>query len=242
MIHISDWLPTFAKLAGVSIDTPIDGKNVWNALSYNLPSPRRQLLCHHDPIVPYMAYIQDNFKVVSGTTYIGAYDGWLSGPIDSSEEDTSFGDHYSEFILKSRAGKSLSKFVGSNKCRGQRYVDARSRGINAEEIDNIRKKAKISCNGYTPPNNNSDNACDPIKASCLFDIKNDPCETTNLALEFPEIVQKLEAKLGYYGSIAKAPRNTLPDRRCDPANFGGVWTWWYDALNITTSASGEINK
>lgn len=242
LIHISDWLPTFTKMAGVTVDGPIDGKNVFSALSYNLPSPRNQLLCHHDAAVPYMAYIQNNFKLVSGTTYNGTYDDWLYEPIDPSEENAMFGDHYSEFILKSNVGKALLKFAGSNKCKGQRYVGARTDSITADEINEIRRKATITCNGYTPPTNTSVTVCNPIEEPCLFDIENDPCETTNLAKEFPEIVRKLQAKLNYYGSIAKPIRNKPGDPRSDPANFGGIWTWWYDELNISTSASGEISN
>lgn len=240
LVHISDWLPTFAKLAGVNIDGPIDGKNVWNALSYNLPSPRRQLLCHHDAGVPYMSFIQDNFKIVTGSTYNGTYDGWLSDPIDPSEANSTFATHYSEIVLNSDVGKALLKHVDSNKCKAEHFVGIRSRGITESEVTNIRQQAQITCNGYTPPINTSVTSCNPVEAPCLFDILNDPCETTNLALEFPEVIRKLQAKLNYYGSIAKPPRNKPADPRCNPANFGNIWTWWYDELNITSTASGKI--
>ena len=106
----------------------------------------------------------------------------------------------------------------------------------------IRQKAKVTCNGYTPPNNNSIWSCDPIKSPCLFDISNDPCETTNLASILPDFVMKLQSKLDYYGNIAKPMRNKPGDRRSDPANFGGIWTWWYDELNISTNNSGKFAR
>lgn len=239
MIHISDWLPTFAKVAGVNVDGPIDGKNVWNALSYNLPSPRREVLSHHDEAVPYMAYISDNFKLVSGSTYNGYYDRWLSYPNDLSQENDNFRDYYGEAILKSNAGQAFLKYSTTNKNQSQNYPEIGSEPITTDEINEIRLQAKVSCNGYTPPTNSSVKSCNAIEAPCLFDIHNDPCETTNLAQRFPDVVNKLKAKLSYYGRIAKPIRNKPGDTRADPANFDGIWTWWYDELNITTSASNS---
>lgn len=233
-------MPTFAKIAGVDIDGKIlDGKNVWNALSYNLPSPRREILAHHDPEVPFMAYISDNFKLVSGTTYEGFYDRWLSEPINRSEENATFEENYSEAILTSDVGNVLLKYSTTQRIQFQNWVGSNYGTISDDEIVEIRQKAAVTCNGYTPPNNNSIWACDPIESPCLFDIYSDPCETTNLASQYPDIVKKLQSKLDYYGRIAKPLRNKPSDRRSDPANFGGIWTWWYDELNITTTNSGK---
>lgn len=240
MIHISDWLPTFAKIAGVDIDGSVDGKNVWNALSYNLPSPRREILAHHDPVVPFMAYISDNFKLVSGSTYKGLYDRWLSEPIDRSEENSTFGTNYSEAILASNAGQVLLKYSTTKRNLFQNWLGTDSGPISNDEITEIRLKAQISCNGFTPPSNNSIWACDPIVSPCLFDIFSDPCETTNLASQFPGIVRNLQSKLDYYGKIAEPIRNKPGDPRSNPANFGGIWTWWYDELNVTASNSGKL--
>lgn len=242
LIHISDWLPTFAKIAGVNIDGPIDGKNVWNALSYNLASPRRELLAHHDAAAPYMAYVSENFKLVSGTTYKGNYDQWLSKQIDSSEENAAFKNAYSQAILSSDAGQVLSKYSSTKKNQTENYVGTHSGIISDDEINEIRIKAKVTCNGYTPPrDNNSAKSCNPLVTACLFDINNDPCETMNLASQFPDIVKKLQSKLDYYGRIAKPIRNKPGDFRSNPANFDGIWTWWFDELNITTTNSGKTN-
>ncbi|XP_031636044.1 arylsulfatase I-like isoform X2 [Contarinia nasturtii] len=235
MFHISDWLPTFAKIAGFNIEGPIDGKNIWNSLSYDLPSPRRDVLLHHDPEVPYMAYISENLKLVSGSTYDGMYDKWLSEPIDQSEENSTFGEKYSEAILSSNVGQVLQKYSTSNRNKFYNYVETDSHTISADEINEIRFKAKVTCNGNIPPNNNNSvAACNPIISPCLFNISDDPCETTNIAAQFPDIVKKLESKLDYYCEIAKPIRNKPGDPRSNPANFGGIWTWWYDELNITT--------
>lgn len=242
MIHISDWLPTFAKIAGVNVDRPIDGKNVWSALSYDLASPRREALVHYDQMVPHMAYISDNYKLVSGTTYNGTFDRWFHEAADSSQQNVTYGDHYSEAILSSPAGEILSKYSKTHKTQLQNDVPSETETISKEEIDEIRSMAQITCNGHTPPANDSNKACNPLESPCLFDISHDPCETTNLATQFPDIVKKLEAKLDHYGSIALPVRNRPADPRCNPANFGGIWTWWYDELNITASHSSGMKK
>lgn len=229
-VHISDWLPTFAKLAGVNIDDQIDGKNVWNALSCDSPSPRREILVHHDAATPYMAYISDNFKLISGSTYDGIYDGWLYDSIDVSQQNATFGRNYGRTILTSNAGKTLSKY---SKTKNDPIQSHGQMTISVNEINKIRSDAIVTCNGYKFPANNSAEMCNPIKASCLFDIESDPCETTNLATKYPDVVRKLQNKLNYYGRIALPIRNKPSDPRCNPANFGGIWTWWFDELNIS---------
>lgn len=231
MIHISDWLPTFAKVAGVDVTGQIDGKNVWTALSRDLTSPRHEILNHHDSAVPYMALIKGNYKYISGSTYDGFYDKWLSDTSEPDEENRYFADHYAQMILASDAGQALKQFSFTKTKHNS------TDKITDEEINKLRARAKITCNGYKIPVNNSIESC--IESPCLFDIEDDPCETTNIADKYPSIFEDLKQRAEYYGRISKPMRNKPGDERANPQHFDGVWTWWYDELNIETKSSGE---
>ena len=51
-IHVTDWFPTFASLAGASTEKskPLDGMNVWSTVSTGAPSPRKEVLYNVDPL------------------------------------------------------------------------------------------------------------------------------------------------------------------------------------------------
>lgn len=234
LIHITDWLPTFAKIAGVPLNRRIDGKNVWSALSRDLPSPRKEILNHYDPIEPYMAIRSDNYKYVFGSTYSGLYDKWLSTTSKPDEENQLFATSYGENVLASDAGLALLPYSNS---KSKQNPHSR---MTATEVNDIRRKAKISCNGLRPAANNSFFACDAVTAPCLFDLENDPCETSNIAALYPHIVKLLENRLEHFKNMSETPRNVPGDPRSNPQNFGGVWTSWYDELHI--QSSGETMR
>jgi hypothetical protein len=58
---------------------PIDGISQWNSFINDLPSKRTQLLHNIDDIFGYFGLRKGNYKLVQGTTYDGAWDGWY-GP------------------------------------------------------------------------------------------------------------------------------------------------------------------
>lgn len=51
-VHVTDWFPTFAKLAGGSTakSKPLDGMDVWDTISTGAPSPRKEVLYNVDPL------------------------------------------------------------------------------------------------------------------------------------------------------------------------------------------------
>jgi arylsulfatase A-like enzyme len=50
-IHMSDWYPTFIRLAGGSIEQPLplDGKDIWPVLTEGKPTPHEELLINAEP-------------------------------------------------------------------------------------------------------------------------------------------------------------------------------------------------
>lgn len=235
MIHVSDWLPTFAKIAGVSLDGKIDGKNVWSALSRDLPSPRKDLLCHYDQIEPYKAYISGNYKYVSGSSYSGKYDYWIQFN-NETEENEYFKKNYASELIASDVGRALAKFVESS----AKSTHKKTMPISNDEINEFRRRARITCNGKLPPSSDNPSAvCNAIVAPCLFDLRNDPCETTNLASAMPKLLSRLEREVYYYGRIAKQPRNKPGDPNSNPAFYNGTWTWWYDEIG-NNGRSGRL--
>lgn len=223
IVHVSDWLPTFAKIAGVSLDGKVDGKNVWSALSLDLPSPRKDVLCHYDQIVPYTSYISGTYKYVSGSPSNGKYDYWIHFD-NETEENEYFKQNYASEILASDVARALSKFIRAP-VKSNKYISKH------DEIIDIRRKARVTCKGKTPPSTDDPSVvCDAIVAPCLFDLKNDPCETTNLAAAMPSVLSQLKKEVNYYGRIAKEPRNKPGDPKSNPAFYNGTWTWWIDEI------------
>ena len=62
----------------------------------------------------------------------------------------------------------------------------------------------------------------------LFNVTADPNERNNVADKYPEVVKQLKERIEYYNSTHIVQFNLPIDPKCDPANFGGVWTPWLD--------------
>lgn len=96
--------------------------------------------------------------------------------------------------------------------------------LTANKILHLRQKATISCN-------EKDNHIVPCQSSqkpCLFNIINDPCERKNVADDFPDILQKMIKLKDSLIAVAVPSRRKSGDKRCDPANFNGTWSWWIE--------------
>ncbi len=64
MVHVVDMFPTLSAIAGAAPDTqkPLDGMNLWPAISQGQPSPRTELAYNVDPLGG--AVRRDNWKLV----------------------------------------------------------------------------------------------------------------------------------------------------------------------------------
>lgn len=186
----------------------LDGINIWDSISENKESPRKDLLHNVDEIIGYSAYLQNQWKYVNGSTLNGKYDDWLGEVnLDSSKEVYSnFSSYYEELVINSEAGKALSEFSD----------------FKANSIETLREQSKIHCNKHE-----LDEKCSMSKP-CLFDIIKDPCEFNNLASKFPDKVLEMKQKVELFRMAALEPRNKPGDPNCDPALHGFIWTWWQE--------------
>nr|XP_055036316.1 arylsulfatase I [Misgurnus anguillicaudatus] len=64
------------------------------------------------------------------------------------------------------------------------------------------------------------------KSIWLYNITDDPCERHNLAVQRPDIVKKLLARLTFYNHTALPVRYPPDDARADPSLNGGAWKPW----------------
>lgn len=233
LFHVSDWLPTFAHLAGVKVNQPIDGQSIWNALSWDQPSPRQEALLNLDDVIGYSSYIRHEWKYVNGTTSGGIYDDWLSKPLNTSERHESF-SNYGRSIMESETGKLLLPFSFST-------TEGHGKPFEPSQLEQIRQEAVISCKDETLISN-PQFKCDPLKAACLFNIIDDPCERKNLAESRPSILKQLAWYVEGFRKTALKPRNKLGETRANPKNFNGTWTWWYDELALPDHSSASAVK
>lgn len=227
LVHISDWLPTFAHLAGIKPPNDIDGLNIWDALSLDLDSPRHEVLCNYDELIPYGSYIRDEWKYINGTTYEGTYDHWLPN-IDTHEKHTSF-EHYGQSVLESEVGRILFSY------------EANENQLSANEIEKLRILNTVSCKDVPIPLRTDVEYCDPMIRACLFNILNDPCERQNIASNHPEVMSSMEKRMIEFTNSAIPPRNKPRDVRSNPINFNYTWTWWYDELGLTDGDYDDEN-
>lgn len=227
LVHITDWLPTFAHLAGVPLNgsTPTDGHNVWPALAGATPSPRTEALCNLDPIDGYASLVRGDWKLVNGTSYGGRYDGWVSAEeqklaANDTGEQPAFA--YGQAVVDSLAGRALRPFALPQAPVGPTQVEA------------MRADATIGCLGVPEPTDEDGDhsRCRPLEAPCLFNVVEDPCERRNLANVRPDVLLDMRQRLAEFVRSAAEPRNRPGDERANPAQFNGTWTWWYDELGL----------
>ncbi|XP_014227795.1 arylsulfatase B-like isoform X1 [Trichogramma pretiosum] len=242
LVYVADWLPTLLSAAGL-LDSDaasplegIDGFNMWPSISGvtgSEPSPRSEVLVNIDPIFNYSAIRRGDFKYVLGS--VGNGDAWYgeTGRPEQAEQEGPSPSYDPELVLRSRAGTAISGALTSkqaSEARARRH-DGYERQLgqqdllSARELLDIRARAIVRC-GEPPKDQKL--ACDPVKAPCLFNLREDPCEQRNLAETRPMILASLEEALLRHRLTALPPSNVPNDPTANPALWNDTWVNWMD--------------
>lgn len=202
---------------------------MWPSLSYNLPSPREEVLINVDNDVPYSSYIMKRWKYINGTTSDGIFDGWLSEDYNRTERDETL-TNYGKAVASSPVGRALSTFSSTNvdESMHSEIPGLRRQPMPHKAIESIRKQSQFTCNGVPHQNDDSKYMCSPLQSACLFDIQTDPCERRNIITDHPILATILEYRVRHFMNIARAPRNGIPDPCSNPRFYNETWVSWYD--------------
>ena len=138
----------------------LDGISIWQALSNDEISPRKSILHNIDDIWGSSALAKGDWKVVKGTNYKGAWDGWY-GPA---------GD---------RDARSYD-YKAIRNCYSGRALQAINMLPTTADITRMRSESNIDCSARMA-NLKQGTDCKPLIQPCLFNVRDDPCEKYNLA-------------------------------------------------------------
>lgn len=75
---------------------------------------------------------------------------------------------------------------------------------------------------------NATASCNSEDLPCLFHIPTDPCEYSDLAATYPDVLTIMKVKLRQYNATAVPPRNKPWDPTANPKYWGYAWTNWKD--------------
>ncbi|XP_077512967.1 arylsulfatase B-like [Amblyomma americanum] len=208
LMHISDWLPTLFSVAGGDVQAlgPLDGVDMWHALSEGVASSRKELLHDIDREKRYAALRHGDYKLV-----IGSY----GDPWDNRSQVVGRNrprDDLDELQSRSRTAAVLRRFYGDQRLFEQ----------GGEE--NWRRIATVNCGssgGATATSNFA--AGQPYY---LFNLAEDPCELHNLANESFSVLSSMLKKLSLYNETTVPAVSNDPDPRGFPENNNNIWMPW----------------
>ncbi|XP_039746212.1 arylsulfatase I isoform X2 [Pararge aegeria] len=203
--HLVDWLPTLLSAVGANVSSLplIDGVDQWDSLSKDLEASRTSIVHNIDDIYGSAAITVGKWKLHKGTNYGGAWDYWY-GPAGRE------GAYDVTRVQTSLAGVALSRM-----------------GLmpDKEKILALREEATIKCD------RKNQIICNPLKAPCLYNIEDDPCEMKNLANQEPSVVAQLLEELAKVNRTVVHPNNKPIDPTGNPMYWGYVFTNFGDYKN-----------
>lgn len=224
LMHITDWLPTFYEAAGgnASLLTHLDGVSQFSALKTQAESPRKDLLIEINQNINSYAMISEEWKITMyNMSDIFGFSNYYYG---SSGREHSNPLYNTTEVHRSAVGLALTKY--GNISEGQ-YVQ-------------LRKQANIESLCSTASLNQSQ-MCD--NRFCLFNIFDDPCETTDLSRIHPSILQKILQKVKWFNTTVVPITNEMyrSDPRAHPQYWNNYWIPWLDMIPESHLSSGSLN-
>jgi arylsulfatase A-like enzyme len=214
LFHIADWFSTILylsdtegkgspdytpkmlkRLRGQIVNTePIDGLNMWHAISTNGTSPREEAVITIDPYIKEYAIRIGRWKLILGHPHDGE---WYGAEATSpAVPNPTILDYLVEF-----AEDAVVKILGED--AGYFY---------REVLNHFRIRANTFAGLHLGPRE-SQSATPLPEGTFLFDLEVDPQETKNLYDERPDIVQRLKQRL--QDLEKKAPTLQADWRRAD---------------------------
>lgn len=227
LVHITDWLPTLYSVAGGDLKDlgEIDGIDQWNALSLETGKERESLLLNIDYGRKIEGAIYKRFKLLRGPTEHSLYDVYYGDPekYDKSVELPP----YADTIVKSSVSESITYYLGGPVTQPSTIV-------------HLRQEATVTCQlNFSYHLKTSLTACNATQ--CLYDLENDPCETRNIANQYPRIVKELDDILEKYGRFSINQYRMPIDWRADPRRTNDTWEPWLVPSNSQSATTFTIN-
>jgi len=217
MMHCTDWVPTLLNAAGydlTKLPKQLDGFNAWEELSQaKKDSPRKDVLYNidNDSKSQPAAIKVGDMKLVHGS-YWGGSD-WYAPP------EVQLEGHNFDYDDSTQKHKEMNYVSQIRTSQSSIALNAIGRHIPSPH------PVVVVC-GVKPANASTN--CDPVKSPCLFNVTADPCEYTNLAHQYPEILTQLDAKLQEYNRTVVPACNKPFDPRSDPKYHDGAWVPWLE--------------
>ncbi|XP_076623890.1 arylsulfatase B [Colletes latitarsis] len=201
LFHVTDWLPTFYSAAGGDLEDlgkNLDGTDQWLAIVSENETNRTDILLNIDEVENTSAALIGRYKLINGAKL-------------------QYGDYYgdsgvNEFYPEYNASNVLQSLAGSA------ITDISKSTLKIEKIIELRKEATVICTNFTSHPKCLDR--------CLFDVYNDPCETTDLSFAYPKIVDELRLYIEEYNKVLVRQTNAPMDSASLPEHFNGTWMPW----------------
>ncbi|XP_053603795.1 arylsulfatase J-like isoform X2 [Plodia interpunctella] len=208
-MHAVDWLPTLLRAVGADVPSGIDGIDLWDEITLNKVSPRNEIFDITDDTAPinYSAIVSGPYKLVTGDVVL-SYSNYQGEDLRGVIGDIPL---YNKSLKESKMFTVLEKI---------------GKPFNVADID-LRYKMKIDCKGKE---RNSGSACYPQngKVVCLFNIIDDPCETTDISEKYPDLVKDLTERLQVELKQRIPRTHGYFDARSTPSLFNYTWTTFID--------------